>query len=264
MHNIPQMNNIHNEMLIILKDFHNFCNLNNIQYMLIGGTLLGAIRNKGFIPWDDDIDVVLFRNDYDKLCKLAANYNSANGVTFDRYCDKLPKFKMKRENKPYTWIDVYVFDYVTDNKILQKIRKLFLVFFTALSKNKDSFEYSVITSGEKSKWKFIIFKAVYIIGKIFPSKFKLNAMDYVQKHLFSGNKKLIQISNDEYSLLDNYYNANILDNLVLTDFEDTKLYVSDKYDYMLKIAFGNDYMTPKEPDIYKVSLHDFVKNSVEK
>ncbi len=64
---------IKNEVLNILKNFDSFCRNNDIKYVLAYGTLIGAIRHKGFIPWDDDIDVVLLADDYNKLRKLTAS-----------------------------------------------------------------------------------------------------------------------------------------------------------------------------------------------
>lgn len=57
-------------LLEMLKWFDGFCRANNLNYYLLGGTMLGAARHQGFIPWDDDIDVGLFRNDYDRLVNL--------------------------------------------------------------------------------------------------------------------------------------------------------------------------------------------------
>ena len=56
--------------LEILKTFHAFCEENHIRYFLSHGTLLGTIRYKGFIPWDDDVDVLVPREDYDRLLSL--------------------------------------------------------------------------------------------------------------------------------------------------------------------------------------------------
>ena len=73
--------------LDILKDFHNFCIKNGLHYSLSGGTLLGAVRHNGFIPWDDDIDVQMPRPDYDKLLHT---YQSENGYKI--YSRELPEF----------------------------------------------------------------------------------------------------------------------------------------------------------------------------
>ena len=61
--------------LELLKQFDGICKANNLRYSLGGGTLLGAVRHKGFIPWDDDIDVMMPRPDYDVFLSLCAKEN---------------------------------------------------------------------------------------------------------------------------------------------------------------------------------------------
>jgi lipopolysaccharide cholinephosphotransferase len=69
MKKIETVQELRDVQLDILLKIHEFCVENNINYSLSCGTLLGAIRHKGYIPWDDDIDIQLLRDDYNKLMK---------------------------------------------------------------------------------------------------------------------------------------------------------------------------------------------------
>ncbi len=64
---VDELKNLEKEILVFIK---NFCDSNEIIYFLSGGTLLGALRHQGFIPWDDDIDIMLPRPDYEKFIKM--------------------------------------------------------------------------------------------------------------------------------------------------------------------------------------------------
>lgn len=82
--------------LNILDEFHKYCEKNNLRYYLAYGTLLGAIRHKGFIPWDDDIDVVMPRPDYNKFLLLTAE----KGIT-EHYDTVLYKGCTKKSIYPF-------------------------------------------------------------------------------------------------------------------------------------------------------------------
>ena len=85
--NLKELQNIQMEILV---EFDRICKKNNIKYQLFAGTLLGAIRHKGFIPWDDDIDVCMLRKDYIKFlnaCEsdLRENYFLQTFETDEQY-----------------------------------------------------------------------------------------------------------------------------------------------------------------------------------
>ena len=76
---------IHVEETKMLKKFIEFCEKNNLTYYICGGTLLGAIRHKGFIPWDDDIDVMMPRKEFEKLEKILNKKRISENLEFISY-----------------------------------------------------------------------------------------------------------------------------------------------------------------------------------
>ena len=123
--------------LMILKDFIRICDENDIEYYLIYGTQIGAIRHHGFIPWDDDVDVIMFRKDYENFLKVMeqnpnekytifdSRYNpeyffqfgrmSLNGTYWAEYWDKQVSFKLGIH------IDLFILDCLPDNKLKRKL-----------------------------------------------------------------------------------------------------------------------------------------------
>lgn len=118
--------------LLILKDFIDICDKNYLDYYLFFGTEIGAVRHQGFIPWDDDIDVMMFREDYEKFLKIMEELNSdkytvydiryneqyffqfgrlsLNGTYWAEYWDNQVNFKMGIH------IDLFILDKVPNNK----------------------------------------------------------------------------------------------------------------------------------------------------
>ena len=100
----------------MLVKFDEFCNKYKLDYSLCGGTLLGAIRHKGFIPWDDDIDVVMPRPDYEKFKRLVKKYPLAPNLVFDisyegyvqKIIDKDTYLKARYASvDKHLWMDVF-------------------------------------------------------------------------------------------------------------------------------------------------------------
>ena len=123
--------------LMILKDFIEICDNNNIEYYVIYGTQIGAIRHQGFIPWDDDVDVIMFREDYEKFLDVMANNPNEKYTIFDSRFNSEYFFQFGRMSLNDTYwaeywdeqvsfklgihIDLFILDNLPDNKLKRKL-----------------------------------------------------------------------------------------------------------------------------------------------
>lgn len=103
---------IHGKILSMMEWFHSFCVENNITYYMSGGTMLGAVRHQGFIPWDDDFDVVLPREDFDRLIEISKKLPSGSKYVIESYKDG-------KEDFEYLYAKVYD----TETTLIEKRRK---------------------------------------------------------------------------------------------------------------------------------------------
>lgn len=249
---------IHDELLILLRIFDETCKQNNIKYSLHGGTLLGAVREKGFIPWDDDADVSMTRDNYDKFIKCTVNnpYLKKKNITVGD--SQATLMTMKRDNKPVVWIDIFVYDYISENIFMQKIKFLILVFFLGITKTDERLELS--KNGVYKGWKYVIICLLFYIGNLFSMEKRIKAKNYISKNWLLGNKKYIVRANDQYKALKEILPKEVMDEYVYADFENIKLMISKEYDKVLTRSYGCDYMIPKKPELYEENAHELARD----
>lgn len=248
---LEQLHNVETE---ILKEFISVCNRNNLKYFAVGGTLIGTIRHKGFIPWDDDIDLGMPREDYDKFIEIASQelddkYFVQSGYDYKNSWQSFTKIRKKNtlaDEKSVShidypkgiFIDIFPFDKTnTNSSILFKIKSNIIVSMT-----------------EAVYYKWGIKKITEIRRKNlcrFFSLFSNKTLKRLQKKLMtSKNKKECKYLTSycgSYSIYNETQLKETFFPLKTKDFEDIKIKVPNNYDEYLTKIYGN-YMElpPKE------------------
>ena len=147
MRQITDINELRQIQMGILDNVHRFCEAHGLTYFLSSGTLIGAVRHKGYIPWDDDIDIYMPRKDYEQFLQIYSDetgrYRAINPQTESHYYYTFVKVvdqktrMVEKETEGFeigVYMDIFPVDYVTDDlaereqvfkkkKLLYKIRR---------------------------------------------------------------------------------------------------------------------------------------------
>ena len=246
--------------LEILTAVHNCCENNNIKYYLWGGTLLGAIRHGGFIPWDDDIDIAMTRSDFEVFLKAFSS---------DDYTVSTCELD---QNHPYWHAKVYHKHSIKEEAIYYKNPASFGVDIDVFL--LDSFgDSDQLSSSIQWRMKQRIRRA-RSLNRFKNASLRQKVVGFVYRNLLGAdaNKIACEINqkccgfDKNGSGLVLYADANIKMPLlmekswfagrVLHQFEDKSFYVPTGYDALLTACYG-DYMTPP-PEEKRVTHHSFV------
>lgn len=224
------LRNIQKADTTLLEIFHKICIENNLRYWIDYGTLLGAIRHNGFIPWDDDVDVSMIRDDYDRLKEILEEKLGPFGLEVN--CGIGYNAQVLRLILPGTPIQLDVFPYDSYDKKIE---------------NKDEEERLISNIKDANKLFFnnTLFEELYYGEKEFPKKYLDKLVAGLQSGI--GNKGSAFFSGPEIMIYGTFQVRNYDDIFPLRTitFEGIQVYAPHHIDYHLTRIYGNYMDFPK-------------------
>lgn len=242
---------LHKVEISILKEIERVCEKNNISYFAYAGTLIGAVRHKGFIPWDDDIDLAMLRDDYEKFLKVApkelqdgfsidhASFNEYLPIYYIKVCKDGTLFSedyMKDVQMHHgVFIDIFPFDKIIQGRCKQIGYKIHIEFLNQLNRAKILKRGAATSSKIKQYIAFLLRTILQIVLLPIPRSLLFKKMDeYVRKYNATETN---WYSTRGYGIVQK---RDLLP-LRKMKFENTEIVVPNNPDAMLKDIYG-DYM----------------------
>lgn len=239
-------------LLELLIFFKTYCEENKLQFFLAFGTCLGAVREKGFIKWDDDVDIIMPVNDYVKLRKLWPSGKSIKHYTLcdasDSYYDGHLELTIRDDNT--TYISKADLNLDTNHGIMIEISPLS---YSPKSKLKCIYQsihaciYAIFktqrVSNTGTRIQKCIIKLILLIVRSSKTKYKL--WKYAEKYIVNPQEKdktYMRVFG-QFHTLKKYYPSKLFEKEIWLPFESTEMPVPVGYDEYLTILYG-DYMTP--------------------
>lgn len=257
------MNQIQEISFGILEIINEICEKNNIEFFLIGGSMLGAIRHKGFIPWDDDIDIGMLREEYEKFLEIAEKelfspyeihtYNNTDShyYYFSHVVDT--RFQVKRTGSKDkriedVWVDIYPIDGFPKSKIIQIVKYAKLTFYNFMY-HLGYFECVNVERPDRAKYQKLI---ISFVSRVYPL-LHINGAKWrnkIDKELRKGNALT-----DSYLInfigmkgIKELFPASVLRNRSVYEFEGKIFYGPRDYETYLHQLYGEYMIPPKDSD----------------
>ena len=263
--------------LELVKEFHRVCEENNLKYVLAFGTMLGCARHKGFIPWDDDIDVIMPWGDYCKFNKIAnkvANdqYMVLNENTVKNYRFPFSKFVKKKSCAIFEYpikffspqpiyIDVFPVLYVPKNKFRFNLIRSTNFLFGQIAKMKD---LKTLKSKKRGWLEIVGMLLFYVMHKIIPHTLCKKICFKIASCVKQKDARACYVA--EMYIIDMITRSqmplDVFEDRILMEFEDTELYMPKNYDAILRNTYG-DYMRVPPEDERKTHHFIYASDSID-
>jgi len=260
------------ELLVLFRDI---CDKNQLTYYISGGTFLGAIRHKGFIPWDDDIDVAMPRNDYDKFIRIASEefqgdkqfWHYKSVLESRRPNSRLVDCSVKIKNNSWkiareepVWIDIFPLDGLPNSLLKAKFHKMRLLFlkvmvgfanFENIQDNKESRPWY-----EKTLLKF---NKIFSIGKHLDLNKQYDLLENALRKYSNDSSEVYFNFHGAYRFNSIFNKKKIYGEGISLEFEGTNFNAPKNYDAYLKQIYG-DYMQLPSEDMRNKHNTEIIKD----
>lgn len=252
---------LHSLELDMALEVKRICELKNISYFLIAGSLLGAVRHKGFIPWDDDIDIGMLRSDYERFldaCKTeldSEKYFIQTMQNDDGYGHSFGKLRLKgtvflesmtesASEHHEIFLDIFPFDNVPEGKLARKIHGKSIYIKKHLLWSKMG--YDTKPTGKSQK---LLYGASGILSKLFTKKGLKKSLEKSLKKYNSKQTSCV-VTNGSYRYEKETLKREWTQDLVEHKFENTTFMGAKDYDGYLTHLYGDYMQLPPEDKRY--------------
>ena len=240
------MRDLQQMLLDMMLELDAICRKHDIPYTLLGGTMLGAVRDGGFIPWDDDLDLAFTAADLKKLADILPAETDRYVLTFeDTWVARIVPREPINGQRPF--LDLFHFEGISNEPWKQKAKVFILQLLQGML--KEDADYSRFSLKNR-----ILLKTTHALGCLFTKKAKLAMYRWVGAHMFTGDGTLLHVPDEQFACIKLVYPAKYAQEYQDIPFEGYPLRVSSHYHDMLVLHYG-DYMTPP-PEKERVSKHD--------
>ncbi|MBQ9539451.1 MAG: LicD family protein [Treponema sp.] len=261
-----QLSRVHAALLETLLELDRVCGENGLQYWLAGGSCLGAVRNGGFIPWDDDADVIMKRGDFEALVAHRDDFGGGFRLVLpheldnDSFIDPVTRVynlstrlhesggrdEFYGEIQNHCWVDIFVYDQVPDSDLLGKVqyRQVMLLYMLLMGHR-----YRGDSSWSFTPLQRLVVRAASAVGRLIPARTLLSLYESCSSH-YNGHPRCGRYRGFtvtwDHVWIETPSEADV-ETCIRVPFEGVSLPIPVGYDNYLRMIYG-DYMRepPKE------------------